>query len=180
MKHVQELELAASKELPNVQKLQLVKVAKEKAGTIDEFESLEKEEVELTKRIKFPAWEVITVPEEQRVMVIRNYAVENQQAEELLNQYNQELGKLAADMQDELGRLLQKNENIERNKSIASHIEDVLNGSIIKNPGLERMPGLWLTNFEKSSRSHGLRRTRNKLDEMKTHLLSISKRGENY
>lgn len=177
VKHVQELEVSASKELPDVQKLQLVKAAKEKAGTLEEFEALEKEEAELTKRIKFPAWEVITVPEEQRLTVIRNYALENKQAGELLDQYNQELEKLASDMKVKVSGLLEKIENVERNRSIAFHIEGILNGDVIKNPGLERMPGIWLSNLEKSSRSHGLRRTREKLDEMTDLLLKISKRG---
>lgn len=168
------LEEEAAKELPDRERLRMLELNKEHINSAEEEEAMEKEEIRLKRKLRFPVIEVIGVPEDKRETVQRNYEVEKEEADRVLTKKYNRLNELAEYVQ-ETTHLLNELIILEDKKATAQWIEDVLAGVVTKNPG--KLNGLrshlsFLTQF---SKGHGLKRVREQSEKLAAWLAKYKK-----
>ncbi|MGX7593654.1 hypothetical protein ACWNS2_00140 [Planococcus plakortidis] len=157
VKIAQQLEADARKEIPDRDRLKMVKIAKESTRNEFEFEELLEEEERLKRRLRFGTIEKIEIPKEKRSIVEDNYKIETAAAKEILLKRYEQLGKIAENF-SQMHQLLDELILLEDQAAAARRLEDIFEGRVDKDPGGERglAPELrWLTRF---SHSHELKK----------------------
>lgn len=150
------LEEEAARELSDKERLNLLNNLKSKVRTAAEEEEMEKEELRLKRRLRFPEKEAIKIPEEHIETVKKNYEVEKAEADKALQAKYQraaQLNEYLLELNETLGDLIE----MEDQKAHAYLIEEVLLGRVIKNPGQTDGLPLRLQFTTRYSKGHGLK-----------------------
>lgn len=159
----QRLEIEMRKEIPDQERLRMVKAAKDKAKSSKELDELEAEEIRLKRKIRFGEIEKIQVPQEKRAIVEKNYEIEKEAARKRLLDRYQKLEtylKQFVEMEELVAEIIE----LEDKAASASFVQRILDGHVDNHiylaPELQR-----LTRF---SHGHSLKKLTEKLTKTKS------------
>lgn len=162
VKVAQRLEEESRREIPDDEKLQMVKAAKEQAKSSEDLDELEAEEVRLKRKIRFNKIEKIEIPQEKRAIVEKNYEIEKDVAQKLLLDRYQKLEAYTKQF-EEMNTLIDEIIILEDKSAVAEFVQRILDGHVDKDPGVRRGFAPELGILTRFSYSHSLKRVKEKV-----------------